>query len=686
MRTLLRFLFLILTLGMGYKLLRYWKQRQVRNDFVNHSIAGGGHAFTDRSIRRSRYSDWQDFFSQKKGFLLVGLAIMVLLLESSFLKDYSYLFRASLVEFKPIQFTGTVSPMEKVPDWYSLSEAERNLRFDQLDPSKLIDPPVYNPTDFVRGKKWETASQKERNAYIYYSVPYLGNYEIDGSEYTGSHPGVDMTALIGTPIVSIANGVVYKTEKSNVGFGNYITVIHVGMPDPDDPSKKTTLYSTYAHLSEILVSVGDEVNKGQVIGKSGDTGLSTAPHLHFQIDREGAPFYAFWPFVWSDVQAAGLHSHFDAVRYGVGKKKALQYTVHPMHIVDQFRDYVSPNLVTSSDETVVAEVNEKQDKEEISAETQPNVSSDDELLVSAEEVVSSPLEVEHNHTHTSKSDTSFTSGRDLKKKDIVFESVRTYVPGEPQTVRLQIDEANLIASATIHLDSTLRELATVQPSAVRTDDLVDGMAEIQVQTELDRMFKLVATGDFGEVKSQSLRPQVFKDVLPTHANALAITYLKREGIVNGYPDGTFRPDENLNRAEAVKILLIGNDLSVEAGVSHAFSDVVEGAWFRDFVATAAKRGIVKGYADGSFKPDNKISRAEFLKVSILTAGFEVSPELENDPYMDVEKDAWFAPYFAFGKDHRLITPQRGGYAVPSQQISRAEAAEIMYRLSNIQQR
>lgn len=85
---------------------------------------------------------------------------------------------------------------------------------------------------------------------------------------------VDFGAAIGTTVVASAGGVVTIAKSSgyNGGYGEYIVITH--------PLGSQTLY---AHLSQLNVSVGDKVSQGQVIGKSGNTGLSTGPHLHFKI-------------------------------------------------------------------------------------------------------------------------------------------------------------------------------------------------------------------------------------------------------------------------------------------------------------------------------------------------------------------------------------------------------------------
>lgn len=90
------------------------------------------------------------------------------------------------------------------------------------------------------------------------------------------HKGIDFTAPRGTDIISTGNGKVIRVEKRRRGYGKNIIIDH--------GYGYTTLY---AHLSQIDVKKGDTITKGQVIGKVGNTGTSTASHLHYEVRIDG---------------------------------------------------------------------------------------------------------------------------------------------------------------------------------------------------------------------------------------------------------------------------------------------------------------------------------------------------------------------------------------------------------------
>jgi len=92
-----------------------------------------------------------------------------------------------------------------------------------------------------------------------------------------THPGIDFAAKTGTPVMATASGIV-KAAKEKGDYGNLVYIIH------DD-----SFSTLYAHLDKIKVKEGDKVKQGQVIGTVGNTGKSTAPHLHYEVRLDGEP-------------------------------------------------------------------------------------------------------------------------------------------------------------------------------------------------------------------------------------------------------------------------------------------------------------------------------------------------------------------------------------------------------------
>lgn len=106
------------------------------------------------------------------------------------------------------------------------------------------------------------------------------------------------------------------------------------------------------------------------------------------------------------------------------------------------------------------------------------------------------------------------------------------------------------------------------------------------------------------------------------ANAEAILYVQEAGIVEGYADGTYKPTSSINRAEFTKIVvgsIEGMDLM--AGAT-CFSDIDAKAWYASYVCTAKAKGVIGGYPDGTFKPADPVNYAEAAKIVVEANGMQ----------------------------------------------------------------
>jgi murein DD-endopeptidase MepM/ murein hydrolase activator NlpD len=109
---------------------------------------------------------------------------------------------------------------------------------------------------------------------------------------TKFHEGIDFTAAVGTPIYVTGDGVVSEAEYNSGGYGNKITINH-----------GYGYETVYAHLSKIKVKKGQRVKRGEVIGSMGNTGKSTAPHLHYEVRKSGVPMNPIY-FFFNDITPA----------------------------------------------------------------------------------------------------------------------------------------------------------------------------------------------------------------------------------------------------------------------------------------------------------------------------------------------------------------------------------------------
>jgi len=145
------------------------------------------------------------------------------------------------------------------------------VSFQMTDSSSMAAPPAAQFSSTVS----DSQSEQSSGGLI---TPVNGRVSSGfGQRARGNHEGIDFAVPVGTPVLASTGGVVvYAGERGN--YGNLVTI-----QSPDG------IETRYAHLSALNVAKGDAVTAGQEIAKSGNTGLSTGPHLHFEVRKGGTP-------------------------------------------------------------------------------------------------------------------------------------------------------------------------------------------------------------------------------------------------------------------------------------------------------------------------------------------------------------------------------------------------------------
>ncbi len=230
-------------------------------------------------------------------------------------------------------FNGAMMPIAFVPDW---------KKADYIDQRATLDYSAVNQYDLIPIPRVDDIKTDFNSIFTYLTV-FRGRYmDEDRTPNTGSHDGVDIRAPIGTPIFAIGHGKVVRTKDDP--NNKYITIEHKNVKYRGKVGK---YYSSYLHLSQVLVQPGDVVDKGTLIGRVGLTGFTTTPHLHIQVDNEEAPFYPYWPFTLTEAAEAG-YSFFEGVDAGLNQDLIEKYSVDP---IDFIRNATGVDGNTSSNTT-----------------------------------------------------------------------------------------------------------------------------------------------------------------------------------------------------------------------------------------------------------------------------------------------------------------------------------------------
>lgn len=149
-------------------------------------------------------------------------------------------------------------------------------------------------------------------------------------------------------------------------------------------------------------------------------------------------------------------------------------------------------------------------------------------------------------------------------------------------------------------------------------------------------------------------------------------------FLSGYANGTFEPDRNMTRAEVTTMFarLLAEKMAADQTYSNTFSDVAKSHWAANYIGYMQQFGIITGYADGSFRPDASVTRAEFAAIA---SRFETLTE-GTKSFSDVPSSHWAAKYINFAATRGWVNGYADGTFRPNNSITRAEVAAVTCRL------
>ncbi|MBO7747190.1 S-layer homology domain-containing protein [Paenibacillus sp. MWE-103] len=175
----------------------------------------------------------------------------------------------------------------------------------------------------------------------------------------------------------------------------------------------------------------------------------------------------------------------------------------------------------------------------------------------------------------------------------------------------------------------------------------------------------------------------FNDLKPGLFAKTAIEQLAGRLVINGYEDGSFKPDGQVTRAEAAAILVKALGIVPAASGSAAFKDVKAGSWYADAVSAAVQAGLFKGYEDGTFRPNQSITQQEMLSIlyqAMLYGGYAKNPADKQQFPASAGYKAWSADAVSALLAEGVVKPKEAFPIQAAKATTRAESAELIYRL------
>ncbi|OWA35023.1 hypothetical protein B9G55_14915 [Saccharibacillus sp. O16] len=182
-------------------------------------------------------------------------------------------------------------------------------------------------------------------------------------------------------------------------------------------------------------------------------------------------------------------------------------------------------------------------------------------------------------------------------------------------------------------------------------------------------------------------PMTFADVTSGWAQT-AVNDMGSRMVVNGFQDGSFRPNQDMTRAEFAEVMVRGLGLKPQTGKAR-FSDVQEGDWYNEAILTASQYGLIEGFEDGTFRPQDNITREQAMQ--IMAKAMKVSGLKQKlaagdaaallVPFADAAKvSAWAKNSVADNLQAGIVTGRGEKMLAPQAGITRAEVALMIRNL------
>ena len=189
----------------------------------------------------------------------------------------------------------------------------------------------------------------------------------------------------------------------------------------------------------------------------------------------------------------------------------------------------------------------------------------------------------------------------------------------------------------------------------------------------DKTYELTVSGSRVTMDGKTYSPVTF-----VNRRAAELNRRDHYAFLVGYADGTFGPERNMTRAEVTTMFarLLTEQIEADKTYSSTFNDVAKDCWAANYIGYMQQFGIVTGYEDGSFRPDAPVTRAEFAAIA---SRFERLTE-GTKSFSDVPSSHWAAKYINFAATRGWVNGYADGTFRPNNSITRAEVAAVTCRL------
>lgn len=235
----------------------------------------------------------------------------------------------------------------------------------------------------------------------------------------------------------------------------------------------------------------------------------------------------------------------------------------------------------------------------------------------------------------------------------------------------------------------LKDLVDVRRNGFMTGQT--GTIEIKTPLLIGRNVITISGFASGEINTLSgevkvLRMFPYKDLDMSYWSIEPIALCSAIGLIQGYPDNTFRPTKGITRAELTTLLVRCGSIDAarweKVATMESFKDVKK-TWYTPYINLGVEQGLVTGYPDNTFQPKKVLTRAEAITI---IARFAQLPTAEGSAFPDLDNVYWANKYITPARNGRLLLYLEGKNFEPNREFTRDEAAEVLFRTADIQRK
>ena len=171
--------------------------------------------------------------------------------------------------------------------------------------------------------------------------------------------------------------------------------------------------------------------------------------------------------------------------------------------------------------------------------------------------------------------------------------------------------------------------------------------------------------------------RIFSDVANDHWAQKAIKYMKEKQWIKGRTEELYMPENPITRGEVATIICRVLNLNPDEE-STMFKDT-NGHWAKGYINAISRLGIVEGYENGDFKPEQSITREEIAKILSKLSSEKAAIE-ESPKYKDVDRNSWSYEYIKDLSEKQILNGYEDGTFKPQKEVTRAETAKMIYEM------